>query len=1079
MTMASMDALEVWPRGVEAPILAGAAVGNSTPTSPNSGANSFGTVETSAEPGSSGASKPAIVWDDIERTLVIQVLRGFNLAKKDIFGTSDPYVRISVLLNEQQVTALYTQTKKRTLNPQWDEEFRLIVSPVRHKVLVEVFDENRLTRDDFLGLVELPLPTIGVDTVPKHYILRPRSQKSRVRGHVQLVHYYLCDGERQNTAHNLGPVDGQNAIHGNAQLVQQQNVGRGDGINNNNNNNLIADRQADAEQVDLRIEDVRIDSLRDEVARDDHNYHHHHHVVSCEQGDEITSENQDPNESSRQASVDSTWEIISRNSVQGPLPPGWEERMDANGRNYYVNHILRYTQWRRPTLHEATDNSAAQTESQNCGGESAMSRASSSSVPAELQNSRGHDEIGRHRGSIGTFRQTLDSSGAGGGANGEAGGISTASSAGGQVSSPSHGDFGLAGLSLEPPEGNGSSGKSLRSSQGSEIPVGSAGASHGDEDSARSGAILDIVDSNVSSLSARRHEGLARSPELSYQSGSPVRSVRPTQSPGARAGSAGSLQNRVGCQQRVHISQEGRLTLDQSAGWQQAQLDTNGLPAGWSLQVAPNGRVFFIDHNTKTTTWTDPRTGKPSHIASPSGAPKGQGSTTGSTLTLNEKQHASASVDELGPLPDGWEERIHTDGRIFFIDHSNRRTQWEDPRFNNPELAGPAVPYSRDYKRKYEYFKSKLPKPPTTPSGGHAKLELRVTRSNIFEDAYMQVSSVTKTELLRTKLWVEFDSEEVLDYGGASREFFCLLSKEMFNPYYGLFEYSAADNYTLQVNPMSGVCNENHIPYFKFVGRIAGMAVYHGKLLEAFFIRPFYKMMLGKNIVLKDMESVDTEYFRSLMWIQDNDPEELDLRFSVDEDLFGQTQERELKPGGSSERVTQANKAEYIDLVISWRFVSRIQPQMNAFLEGFNEVVPLQLLKVFDESELELLMCGIGKIDVRDWHVNTLYKGGYHPNQLVIQWFWRLVLSFDNEMRARLLQFVTGTSRLPMNGFKELQGSNGPQQFTIEKWGNSSNLPRSHTCFNRIDLPPYESYQELRDKLIKAIEGSESFGGVD
>lgn len=56
----------------------------------------------------------------------------------------------------------------------------------------------------------------------------------------------------------------------------------------------------------------------------------------------------------------------------------------------------------------------------------------------------------------------------------------------------------------------------------------------------------------------------------------------------------------------------------------------------------------------------------------------------------------------------------------------------------------------------------------------------------------MQISSVTKTELLRTKLWVEFDSEEVLDYGGASREFFYLLSKEMFNPYYGLFEYSAA-----------------------------------------------------------------------------------------------------------------------------------------------------------------------------------------------------------------------------------------------------------------------------------------------
>lgn len=97
------------------------------------------------------------------------------------------------------------------------------------------------------------------------------------------------------------------------------------------------------------------------------------------------------------------------------------------------------------------------------------------------------------------------------------------------------------------------------------------------------------------------------------------------------------------------------------------------------------------------------------------------------------------------------------------------------------------------------------------------------------------------------------------------------------------------------------------------------------------------------------MESVDTEYFRSLMWIQDNDPEELDLRFSVDEDLFGHTQERELKPGGAAERVTQTNKAEYIDLVISWRFVSRIQPQMNAFLEGFNEVkiAIYKIVKIF------------------------------------------------------------------------------------------------------------------------------------
>lgn len=71
------------------------------------------------------------------------------------------------------------------------------------------------------------------------------------------------------------------------------------------------------------------------------------------------------------------------------------------------------------------------------------------------------------------------------------------------------------------------------------------------------------------------------------------------------------------------------------------------------------------------------------------------------------------------------------------------------------------------------------------------KFELKVSRANILEDCYRIISAVTRVDVLRSKLWVEFDGEEVLDYGGASRELFFLLSKEMFNPYYGLFEYSA------------------------------------------------------------------------------------------------------------------------------------------------------------------------------------------------------------------------------------------------------------------------------------------------
>ncbi|OXA58661.1 E3 ubiquitin-protein ligase Nedd-4 [Folsomia candida] len=380
-----------------------------------------------------------------------------------------------------------------------------------------------------------------------------------------------------------------------------------------------------------------------------------------------------------------------------------------------------------------------------------------------------------------------------------------------------------------------------------------------------------------------------------------------------------------------------------------------------------------------------------------------------------------------------------------------------------------------DYKRKYEYFKSNLKRPNCAPN----KQEIKVRRSHILEDSYRIISQIQRPELLKTKLWVEFEGEPGLDYGGLTREWFFYLSKEMFNPYYGLFEYSAMDNYTLQINPFSGLCNEDHLSYYKFIGRVAGMAVFHGKLLDAFFIRPFYKMMLAKPIELEDMESVDSEYHRSLLWIRDNDPNELELTFCVDEETFGITSQRELKPNGAQIPVTNDNKNEYIKLVIQWRFVSRIQEQMNAFLEGFNEIIPTALLKIFDENELELLMCGIQVVAVKDWRQNTVYKGDYHPNHITIQWFWRVVLSFDNEMRARLLQFVTGTSRVPMNGFKELYGSNGPQLFTIEKWGTPDNYPRAHTCFNRLDLPPYESYQQLKEKLIKAIEGSQGFAGVD
>jgi E3 ubiquitin-protein ligase NEDD4 len=135
-----------------------------------------------------------------------------------------------------------------------------------------------------------------------------------------------------------------------------------------------------------------------------------------------------------------------------------------------------------------------------------------------------------------------------------------------------------------------------------------------------------------------------------------------------------------------------------------------------------------------------------------------------------------------------------------------------------------------------------------------------------------------------------------------------------------------------------------------------------------------------------------------------------------------------------------------IRLITEWRIQKRVEEQFQAFIVGFHELIPADLVNVFDERELELLIGGIADIDVEDWKKHTDYRG-YTENDQVIQDFWKCIRGWDAEQKSRLLQFATGTSRIPVNGFKDLQGSDGPRRFTIEKAGEPNQLPKSHTWY--------------------------------
>uniref|UniRef100_A0A8C9VNY9 E3 ubiquitin-protein ligase SMURF1 n=1 Tax=Scleropages formosus TaxID=113540 RepID=A0A8C9VNY9_SCLFO len=481
------------------------------------------------------------------------------------------------------------------------------------------------------------------------------------------------------------------------------------------------------------------------------------------------------------------------------------------------------------------------------------------------------------------------------------------------------------------------------------------------------------------------------------------------------------------------------------------------LPEGYVQQADPEnqrttqqGQVYFLHTQTGVSTWHDPRV---------------------------PRDLSNVNCEELGPLPHGWEIRNTATGRVYFVDHNNRTTQFTDPRLSanlhlspgqlSEEAECLTVPrYKRDLVQKLKTLRQELSQ--QQPQAGHCRVE--VSREEIFEESYRQVMKMRPKDLWK-RLMVKFRGEEGLDYGGVAREWLYLLSHEMLNPYYGLFQYSRDDIYTLQINPDSAV-NPEHLSYFHFVGRIMGVAVFHGHYIDGGFTLPFYKQLLGKPITLDDMESVDPDLHNSLVWILDNDiTGVLDHTFCVEHSAYGQIVQHELKPNGKSIPVTEDNKKEYVRLYVNWRFLRGIEAQFLALQKGFNEVIPHHLLKAFDEKELELIVCGLGKIDVSDWKANTRLKH-CTPDSNVVRWFWRAVESYDEERRARLLQFVTGSSRVPLQGFKALQaGAAGPRLFTIHQIdANTNNLPKAHTCFNRIDIPPYESYEKLYDKLLTAIE---------
>jgi E3 ubiquitin-protein ligase HUWE1 len=277
---------------------------------------------------------------------------------------------------------------------------------------------------------------------------------------------------------------------------------------------------------------------------------------------------------------------------------------------------------------------------------------------------------------------------------------------------------------------------------------------------------------------------------------------------------------------------------------------------------------------------------------------------------------------------------------VFFDFTEEHRKILNDLVRHNPKLMSGSfsllVKNSKvlEFDNKRNFFHRKLHSRGSELRQPHPSLQLSVRRDQVFLDSFKSLYYKKADEFKYGKLNIRFHGEEGVDAGGVTREWFQVLAKQMFDPNYALFNPVASDRTTFHPNPMSEV-NPEHLTFFKFIGRVIGKALYENRVLDCHFSRAVYKRMLGKPVSIKDMETLDLDYYKSLVWMLENDITDIITEtFSVESDEFGVTKIVDLMENGRNIPVTDENKHEYVRLVVEHKMIGSVKEQMEHFLTG-------------------------------------------------------------------------------------------------------------------------------------------------
>ena len=346
---------------------------------------------------------------------------------------------------------------------------------------------------------------------------------------------------------------------------------------------------------------------------------------------------------------------------------------------------------------------------------------------------------------------------------------------------------------------------------------------------------------------------------------------------------------------------------------------------------------------------------------------------------------------------------------------------------------------------------------------------ININRDKLIESSIEELSKVN----LYREIKVKFKGEEEGDAGGIMREWLTSLFKEFQKPENKLFTKADTKDYSIKVYNDKNY-SKNKLKIFEFIGKIFVLALLNDLTINSCFNIYIYKIILDEPVELEELFFIDSEIYHSIQKLKNlQDFSNLELYFAENEkNEVGDVNVLNLILDGANVPVNKENMEYYFQKKIEY-IMNKDRDYINHIKKSLFSYIPESLIKIFSANELELMLNGTPFIDVTDWIENTEYEG-YSPSDEIIINFWDIVKELPQEKLSRLLQFSTGSTRVPVGGFKSLQSNRGNiAPFSIYKMEyekGKRNYIKARTCFNRINLPNFPDKEKLLEGINFVID---------